>query len=391
MAQAWKYIAVLTGLLASGSQNVWALETPRSNNSDWDDTRQNSAEIPIESIEQFVQIYGIVKENYVAEKSDEELFLQATKGMVSGLDRYSRYLSAEDYKQLLQYTEADIATVDFQLSFDQHNHQWQIKNLKENSDAAKLGLNNGFTIFKIDNIELKNLNIEQVNDLLHGSIGSTLQLQLNAKNPAITVVRNKKLEVADIEPVLLHNQVLVLKVKVFQQDTANEIKRLIEENNPQRLKAVLIDLRNNPGGLLSAAVESADLFLNQGVIVSTKSRSEGNQEFQALPGNEFPEIKLGILINDRSASAAEVFTAALKEHRRAWVIGEKSYGKGVVQKLFPLPDGAALQMTVSHYFTPNGSMIDGKGIQPNQNYPWPLEMKEDAYLLNASELLLKQR
>lgn len=391
MAQAWKYIAVLTGLLASGSQNVWALETPRSNNSDWDDTRQNSAEIPIESIEQFVQIYGIVKENYVAEKSDEELFLQATKGMVSGLDRYSRYLSAEDYKQLLQYTEADIATVDFQLSFDQHNHQWQIKNLKENSDAAKLGLNNGFTIFKIDNIELKNLNIEQVNNLLHGSIGSTLQLQLNAKNPAITVVRNKKLEVADIEPVLLHNQVLVLKVKVFQQDTANEIKRLIEENNPQRLKAVLIDLRNNPGGLLSAAVESADLFLNQGVIVSTKSRSEGNQEFQALPGNEFPEIKLGILINDRSASAAEVFTAALKEHRRAWVIGEKSYGKGVVQKLFPLPDGAALQMTVSHYFTSNGSMIDGKGIQPNQNYPWPLEMKEDAYLLNASELLLKQR
>ena len=391
MAQAWKYIAVLTGLLASGSQNVWALETPRSNNSDWDDTRQNSAEIPIESIEQFVQIYGIVKENYVAEKSDEELFLQATKGMVSGLDRYSRYLSAEDYKQLLQYTEADIATVDFQLSFDQHNHQWQIKNLKENSDAAKLGLNNGFTIFKIDNIELKNLNIEQVNNLLHGSIGSTLQLQLNAKNPAITVVRNKKLEVADIEPVLLHNQVLVLKVKVFQQDTANEIKRLIEENNPQRLKAVLIDLRNNPGGLLSAAVESADLFLNQGVIVSTKSRSEGNQEFQALPGNEFPEIKLGILINDRSASAAEVFTAALKEHRRAWGIGEKSYGKGVVQKLFPLPDGAALQMTVSHYFTPNGSMIDGKGIQPNQNYPWPLEMKEDAYLLNASELLLKQR
>lgn len=391
MAQAWKYIAVLTGLLASGSQNVWALETPRSNNSDWDDTRQNSAEIPIESIEQFVQIYGIVKENYVAEKSDEELFLQATKGMVSGLDRYSRYLSAEDYKQLLQYTEADIATVDFQLSFDQHNHQWQIKNLKENSDAAKLGLNNGFTIFKIDNIELKNLNIEQVNNLLHGSIGSTLQLQLNAKNPAITVVRNKKLEVADIEPVLLHNQVLVLKVKVFQQDTANEIKRLIEENNPQRLKAVLIDLRNNPGGLLSAAVESADLFLNQGVIVSTKSRSEGNQEFQALPGNEFPEIKLGILINDRSASAAEVFTAALKEHRRAWVIGEKSYGKGVVQKLFPLPDGAALQMTVSHYFTPNGSMIDGKGIQPNQNYPWPLEMKEDAYLLNTSELLLKQR
>ncbi len=130
------------------------------------------------------------------------------------------------------------------------------------------------------------------------------------------------------------------------------------------MKAVLFDLRNNPGGLLSAAVESADLFLNQGVIVSTRSRSEGDQEFQALPSFEFQNLKVGILINSRSASAAEVFTAALKEHKRAWVAGEKSYGKGVVQKLFPLSNGAALQMTVSQYLTPNGKMIEGIGYNP---------------------------
>ena len=154
---------------------------------------------------------------------------------------------------------------------------------------------------------------------------------------------------------------------------------------------MLIDLRNNPGGLLSSSVESADLFLNQGVIVSTKSRSEGNQQFQALPGNEFQNLKLGILINGRSASAAEVFTAALKEHQRAWVLGEKSYGKGVVQKLFPLANGAALQMTVSHYFTPNESMIDGQGIRPNQEYVWPLDMKEETYINNAADLLLRHK
>ena len=153
----------------------------------------------------------------------------------------------------------------------------------------------------------------------------------------------------------------------------------------------MIDLRNNPGGLLSSAVETADLFLNQGTIVSTKSRSEGNQQFQALPGNEFTQLKMGILINNRSASAAEVFTAAMKDHQRAWVMGEKSYGKGVVQKLFPLPNGAALQMTVSHYFTPKDTKIDGLGITPNQEYPWHLEMKEDTYLNNVSELLLKHR
>lgn len=390
MAQAWKYIAVLTGLIASGSHSVWAAEQSAVLDFD-DEMEQSTAEVPIESIEQFVQIYGIVKDNYVQEKPDDFLFLQAIKGLVSGLDRYSRYLSPEDYKQLMQYTEADLATVDFKLVFDIHMHQWQISQLKENSDAAKQGLKEGFTVFKIDNQELKNLNAEQVEDLLHGSIGSSFQLQLNPKSPAITLLRNKKLEIADIEPVLLHNQVLVLKVKVFQQDTANEIKRLLEEYSAARIKAVLIDLRNNPGGLLSSAVETADLFLNQGTIVSTKSRSEGNQQFQALPGNEFTQLKMGILINNRSASAAEVFTAAMKDHQRAWVMGEKSYGKGVVQKLFPLPNGAALQMTVSHYFTPKDTKIDGLGITPNQEYPWHLEMKEDTYLNNVSELLLKHR
>lgn len=391
MTRTWKNIAFIFALMSSASHMAWAEENKNSSALDFDSPEQNIAEVPIESIEQFVQIYGIVKENYVDVKSDDILFLQAIKGLVAGLDRYSRYLSQEDYKQLLQYTEGDLATVDFNILYDSHIRQWQIKNLKDNSDSSKLGLKNGYTIFKLENQELKNLNAEQVDGLLHGSIGSTVQLQLNAHSPAITVVRNKKIEIAEIEPVMLHNQVLVLKVKVFQQDTANEIKRLIEEYNQQKVKAVLIDLRNNPGGLLSSAVETADLFLNHGVIVSTKSRSEGDQQFQALPGSEFSKIKLGILINARSASAAEVFTAAMQEHQRAWVMGEKSYGKGVVQKLFPLPNGGALQMTVSHYFTPNGGMIDGQGIRPNQEYPWPLEMKEDTYLNNIAEQLLKHK
>ena len=221
-------------------------------------------------------------------------------------------------------------------------------------------------------------------------MGSTVSVQRAANQPEIMLVRNKKVE-TDIQAQMLSNQVLLLKVRVFQQDTANEIKRLIEEHSTPRLKAVLIDLRNNPGGLLSAAVESADLFLNQGVIVSTKSRSEGDQQFQALPSFEFQNLKVGVLINHRSASAAEVFTGALKDHSRAWVMGEKSYGKGVVQKLFPLSDGAALQMTVSHYYTPREQMIEGVGIQPNQQYIQSPEMKEEAYLEHVADLLLSRR
>lgn len=287
-----------------------------------DELEQGYVEVPIESIQQFVQIYGLVKDNYVAERSDEALFQQAIKGLVSGLDRYSRYLSPQEYKQLVQYTEGDLASVDFSLEFDSRLQQWLIRGLKPDSDSSKLGLKNGISVFKVDDQELRKLNHAQVNELLSGAIGSTISLQLKANSTPINLVRTKKVE-TDIQAQLLNNQVLVLKVRVFQQDTANEIQQLIEEHQSSRLKAVLIDLRNNPGGLLSAAVESADLFLNQGVIVSTQSRSEGDQQFQALPSLEFQNLKVGILINDRSASAAEVFTAALKEHGRAWVIGEK--------------------------------------------------------------------
>lgn len=351
---------------------------------------EDFAEVPVESIQQFVQIYGLVQQNYVEEKSDEALFQQAIKGLVGGLDRYSRYLSAEEYQQLLQYTEGELATVDFGLRYDVQHHQWQIQNLKEQADSSKLGLRNGAVVEKIDQQELKNLNHAQVQELLMGSIGSSMMLQLNDHRPALLLVRNKKIE-ADTQAVLLPNQVLVIKVRVFQQDTANQIQHLIEEHSSGRLKAVLIDLRNNPGGLLSAAVESADLFLNQGIIVSTKSRSEGDQQFQALPSNDFQNLKLGILINQRSASAAEVFTMALKEHGRAWVVGEKSYGKGVVQKLFALPNGAALQMTVSHYYTPLGHMIEGQGVTPDDLYPISSEIRDETYLENVADLLIKRK
>ncbi len=356
-----------------------------------DEWVENVAEVPIESIQQFVQIYGTVKDNYVSEKSDDALFLQAIKGLLGGLDRYSRYLSSEEYRQLLQYTEGDLATVDFDLAYDATQSQWQIKNLKSDSDSAKLGLKNGLNVYKIDQQELKLLNAGQVDDVLNGAMGTAVQIQLSPATPMLSLIRNQKLDVADIQATMLSNQVLVLKVKVFQQDTANEIKRLIEEHQNHRLKAVLIDLRNNPGGLLSSAVETADLFLNQGTIVSTKSRSEGNQQFQALPGNEFSQLKLGVLINNRSASAAEVFTAAMKELNRATIIGDKSYGKGVVQKLFPLENGAALQMTVSHYLTPNGHAIDGQGIVPNIQFPWPNEMKEETYVLHSADQLLRAK
>lgn len=381
---------VTTCFMCLSLSTAWAKPTLKQPDVLALDEEQSYEEVPVEAIQSFVQIYGIVKDNYVAEKNDEDLFKQAIKGLVSGLDHYSRYLSPEDYKQLLQYTEGEFASVDFDLVFDPQLHQWVIHGLKPDADSAKLGLKNGVIVFKIDDQELKKLNHDQVRNLLSGAVGSTLNIQLTDKSVPITIVRNKKIE-TDVQAQLLNNQILVIKVQVFQQDTANEIKNLIEQYASSRLKGILIDLRNNPGGLLSAAVESADLFLNQGIIVSTKSRSEGDQQFQALPGSEFQKLKVGVLINNRSASAAEVFTAALKDHGRAWVMGDKSYGKGVVQKLFALSNGSAIQMTVSHYYTPKGAMIEGVGIQPNQKYILQPDMKEEVYIEHIAELLIQHK
>lgn len=389
MIQQLKRTAVCLGLIFCLNHLAFAQSDSDALDFDGDDTNARTQEIPVESIQRFVKIYALVKDNYVDPKPDDALFEQAIKGLVGGLDRYSRYLSPEDYQQLVQYTEGDVASTDFDLTFDQSQHQWIIKSLKDSADSAKLGLKNGMIVYKLDNQDISALNQEQVKNILYGSIGTVLSVQTAPVGQPLTVVRNKKVEVS-VRYELLKNQTLVIKVPVFQQETASEIKNILENQDLKKVKAVLFDLRNNPGGLLSSAVETADLFLDSGIIVSTQSRSEGNQTFQALPSQDYQNIPIGILINHRSASAAEVFTAAMQEQNRAEVIGETSYGKGVVQKLFPLPNGAALQMTVAHYLTPKGHMIDGKGVQPHVDFAQPNGMKDELYLEKVAEKLIKR-
>lgn len=351
-----------------------------------DATEEMVNEVPVEAIQKFVEIYTLIKRNYIQEVSDEKLFEQAISGLAK-VDAYSRYLDRNAYQDLIKYTEGDLATVDFELSHDLAKNEWRISQLKEFSDASKSGVQNGLVVRKIDNQTITGLNRSQVKELLTGQIGSSVSLLLDKGVQSISVIRNKKINV-DVEYKLLKNkQVLWIKIPVFKQGTAKEVKRLIQDfSEANHIQNVLIDLRNNPGGLLSSAVETADLFLTQGLIVSTKSRSEGNQSFRAV-GEEAFKQKLGIMINAKSASAAEVLTAALKQHYRAIVIGEKSYGKGVVQKILPVKNGDAISLTVANYYTPDGQQLEGKGIEPNLTYPIG-EMSEESYLEHIAGLML---
>lgn len=342
--------------------------------------------IPLEEIQYFVKIYQIAKDNYVQAVTDTQLFDQAIQGLIGGLDRYSRYLNPEQYQQLLQYSEGDLATLDVQLHYQEKKSVWQIYGIEKNSNLAKSGLQNGYTLQKIDETPVKGMSEVELAELMKGVYGTAVNLHMAEMSQPVVLIRQKKLS-SELQHQLLPKQTLLLKINVFQQNTANEMKQLIEfYQTEHKIKSVLIDLRNNPGGLLASSIEAADLFLDQGLIVTTKGRAEPEQTFQALPSREFHDLKLGILINGRSASAAEVFTAALKEHQRAIVLGERSYGKGAIQKLFALQNGAALQMTVAHYYTPKGTMIEGVGIQPQLKVSESNTPKNDQFIQYVNDV-----
>lgn len=340
-------------------------------------------EVPIEAIQQFIKVYQTVQQNYVKELNDEQLFASAMQGLVKQ-DAYSRYLNAEDYRELIHYTEGGQATVEFNLT--KVNNQWVIENLRDNSSAAKAGLKNGLVVRKIDNKNLNDLTQEQVQNLLTGALGSVVNLQLGLTTRPIKVTRSKA-EDTEVSSRVINSQVLYIKVPVFKQETANEIKNAIQDVAHLPIQAILIDLRNNPGGLLSSAVETSELFLKEGLIVTTKSRAEGNQSFRVLSKSTFTH-KLGIIINAQSASAAEVFSSAMQQNQRAYIMGEKSYGKGVVQKILPLDNGDAVSLTVAHYYTPDGQQLDGKGIEPHFISP-RLELSDDEYINQLAEVLIQ--
>lgn len=352
------------------------------------DNEMNTVEdIPIEQIRNFVETFQIVKNNYVGELTDTELFDNAMHGLAENLDPYSRYLDAEHYQQLLEFTEGQIAEPSLKLRFNPEQQYWQLHNIVRNSESYRQGLRNGQIVERINGINIQALDERTVRNLLTGTLGSVVTLRVKTEGhvQTIDVLRDQKINY-EVEPFLTDDRILVIKIKAFQQDTTHEVQNILKLYEQQTtIRGLMIDIRDNPGGLLAAAVDLADLFLEQGLIVTTKSRIDAPQKFQALPSQQPITYPIAILQSRFSASAAEVFAAALKEQNRAIILGETSYGKGAIQKLFPLKQGA-LQLTVAHYYTPKGHLIDGKGIEPTYNLNMGKSVTEQQILQQAVQV-----
>ncbi len=342
--------------------------------------------VPVNELRRFAQVYEQVRRNYVDEVPDERLFDQALRGLLEGLDPYSDYLDAKSYSSLVEFTEGELAHSG--LTLKNVSGQWQIDRVDAQSAALRQGLKAGDVVTRLDGKSLKNLTQRDVDQLMRGPAGSTLVV--GVAGPRSREVRLQRL-VPDIQPVQgrLDDGIAVIGIHAFQAQTAQQVLDLLDDwQNKAQLKGILLDLRDNPGGLLATAVDLGSNLLSNGrLIVYTKGRGEPEQRYQSLSSSRYTGVPITVLINHYSASAAEVLAGALQDHQAATIVGETSYGKGSVQKLWPLGDGRAIKMTVARYYTPNGRQIEGKGIQPDIEIPAPASQLPDSHDAQIQEAI----
>jgi len=322
--------------------------------------------VPIESLRVFASVYERVRQNFVEPVTDEQLFDNAMAGLLSRLDPYSEFLDPQSYTRLLAFTEGDIAHTGLQVK--SVADVWQISQVAANSPAADTGIQVGDQLLRIDGKSTRTLNQQDIEQMLRGAIGSSVRLTIGrqAQRSREVSIRRIAPEAHEVRYTIRSDGIVVLSMRAFQAHTGEQVLEVLDPLHQRgALRGLILDVRDNPGGLLSSAVEVADYFLSGGLIVSTKGRGEPEQRYQAVSAQRFAEVPIMVLINRYSASAAEVLAGALQDQARATIVGETSYGKGSVQKLWPIEGGRAVKLTVSRYYTPKGRMIEGSGIVPD--------------------------
>ncbi|WP_248146088.1 S41 family peptidase [Moraxella osloensis] len=318
------------------------------------------------TVEKFVKMIDIIRQNYVTNVDDESLFANAMAGTLAGLDPYSEYLDANAFENLRLFTEGDIGSIGVSVSFHADVDSWVFDDVLPNSPAAKAGIQRGNYLHQINDNKLDNTRTSQdVDQLLTGIAGTTARLLVSDKGRRkhLVVVQRTLLQQQAISANII-NGVAVVHIPVFQNNTQQQFLMALTKLN-QPFNMLVLDLRNNPGGVLSAANDIASLFMNDKVVVQIKNR-QGIQEVIRTHGKaQFADLPLVVLQNRYSASAAEVLASALQNNQRAKVYGETSYGKGSIQSIVPINDNEAVKLTVAHYYSSKGEKIDGVGVKPD--------------------------
>ncbi len=319
-------------------------------------------------IDLFGEVLKKINEDYVDEVDQSKSMDSAINGLLQSLDPYSAYMSPEIFKEMQTETSGEFGGLGIEVGME----AGVVKVISpiDDTPASKAGIKAGDYIVKINNIQVQGKSLTEAVDLMRGPVGSGIELTIRRKGvkKAITIkVFREIIEIRSVKSDLLENNIGYIRLTSFNKNSSNQIEKKIKElENNKNINSYILDLRNNPGGLLAQAIKISDLFLDNGEIVSTKSRKASeNRKWFATDGDLTNGKTIIVLINYGSASASEIVAGALKDHKRAIILGENSYGKGSVQSIIPLKNKGAIRLTVAKYYLPSGKSISEVGVSPD--------------------------
>jgi len=327
-------------------------------------------DLPLEELRAFSEIFGRIKNNYVEEVDDKELLQNAIRGMLSGLDPHSTYLDLNDFQELREGTSGEFGGLGIEVTME--DGFVKVVSPIDDTPAAEAGLLAGDLIIRLDDTPVKGLSLGEAVDIMRGKPDSKLLLTIireGQDKPIKVELTRAIIKVKSVKQKMLEPGYGYIRISTFASRTASSLKEAISAlkiENDGALNGLVLDLRNNPGGLLAAAVDVSDAFITKGLIVYTEGRTpDSNQEFNAKPVDVLSGAPIIVLVNGGSASASEIVAGALQDHNRAVIIGTKTFGKGSVQTVMPLTNETAVKMTTARYFTPSGRSIQAEGIVPD--------------------------
>ena len=320
-----------------------------------------------DKIDLFGEVLDKINNEYVEEINQSDAMDAAINGVLQSLDPYSAYMSPEILLDMETETSGKFGGLGIEVGME--FGVVKVMTPMDGSPAAKEGVKAGDYIVKINEIQVQGKTLSEAVELMRGPVGSSIEITVRrrgVKKALIFEITREIIEVESVKSKIIDESVGYIRLTSFNENSSRQIKDKIKNFKNNKINKYVLDLRNNPGGLLSQAIKISDFFLNNGEIVSTKSRkSSENRKYFAKKGDIINGETLIVLINNGSASASEIVAGALKEHKRAIVIGENSYGKGSVQSIIPLKNKGAIRLTISKYYLPSGKSISGTGIVPD--------------------------
>ena len=328
-----------------------------------------------EKIDIFSDVLDKINKEYVDEINQNEVMDAAINGVLQSLDPYSAYMSPETFESMRTETSGEFGGLGIEVSMEAG--VVKVISPLDESPAYEAGVKVGDYIVKINNHQVQGKTLSEAVDLMRGPVGSDIEITVRRRGERKALVFNitrKIIKIQSVKSEKIDNNIGYIRLTAFNENSSAQVKKKIREfDKDKKINGYILDLRNNPGGLLSQAIKISDFFLSDGEIVSTKSRKENeNRKWFANTGDILNGKTLVVLINNGSASASEILAGALKDHKRAILIGETTYGKGSVQSIIPLKNNGAIRLTISKYYLPSGVSISEVGVDPD------IEISEDS-------------